>query len=287
MPASMTAYATRESSNEHGEFVWELRAVNHRYLDIQPRLPETLRALEPAVRERVGGSMGRGRIECVLRFEPASGEDAIEVDEALVKALVHACHTIDGYITNPDRLYSYDLLRYPGVVRAREIDREAVAEPVLDLLDATLDDLAAARNAEGERLKQFLLERCDDIAARVTQERAHAAQIGERLRATLMERLQGLDISVDEGRFEQELAFQLQRLDVTEELDRLDSHLVAIREALASDSPIGRRLDFLMQELNREANTLGSKSADAERSQAGVELKVLIEQMREQVQNLE
>ncbi len=287
MPASMTAYASRDAETEHGTFTWELRAVNHRYLDIQPRLPETLRALEPEVRERVGGTIGRGRVDCTLRFTPASGTASVEVDEALVAALVRACHTIDGYITNPDRLASYDLLRYPGVVRVPEPDRKALGEPALDLLDTTLDDLASARNEEGARLKTFLLERCERIAELVTEERRHVERVGERLRAKLHDRLEALEVDVDEGRLEQELAYQLQRLDVSEELDRLDTHLAAIRDALDSDEPVGRRLDFLMQELNREANTLSSKSADAERSQAGVELKVQIEQMREQVQNLE
>jgi uncharacterized protein (TIGR00255 family) len=287
MTASMTAYAMRETSTAAGTFTWELRAVNHRYLDVQPRLPETLRALEPEVRERVGAAVGRGRVECMLRFTPADRADSIEVDEALVSALVGACHTIDAYITNPDRLYSLDLLRYPGVVRSPEPDREALTEPALDLLDSALDDLAATRNEEGRRLKSLLLDRCERVSELVAEERRHAHRVGERLRERLLERLRSLEVEVDEGRMEQELAYQLQKLDVSEELDRLDTHIDAIRDALDSEEPVGRRLDFLMQELNREANTLGSKSADAERSQASVELKVLIEQMREQVQNLE
>ncbi|MFW5969555.1 MAG: YicC/YloC family endoribonuclease [Halofilum sp. (in: g-proteobacteria)] len=287
MPASMTAYAVRETSTEVGTFTWELRAVNHRYLDVQPRLPETLRALEPEVRERVGAAVGRGRVECMLRFTPADRADSIEVDEALVSALVSACHTIDAYITNPDRLYSLDLLRYPGVVRSPEPDREALSEPALDLLDSALDELAATREEEGRRLKSLLLDRCERVSELVAEERRHADRVSERLRERLLERLRSLEVDVDEGRMEQELAYQLQKLDVSEELDRLDTHIDAIRDALDSEEPVGRRLDFLMQELHREANTLGSKSADAERSQASVELKVLIEQMREQVQNLE
>ena len=287
MPASMTAYAVREASVELGKFTWELRAVNHRYLDVHPRLPEVLRALEPEVRERVGAAVGRGRVECTLRFEPAEQADSLQVDEALVAALVKSCHAIDEYITNPARLYCWDVLRYPGVLRSAEPAREELSEPALDLLDTALDDLAAARSEEGIRLKTLLLDRCERIAELVAEERAHAERIGERQRDRLRERLNALDVEVDEGRFEQELAYQLQKLDVDEELDRLDTHVAAIRDALDSEEPVGRRLDFLMQELNREANTLGSKSADAERSQASVELKVLIEQMREQVQNLE
>jgi len=287
MPASMTAFASREATLDGGTVAWELRAVNHRYLEVQPRLPEALRALEPEVRERVGAVLGRGRVECTLRYAPAAGDARLDVDENLVEALVEACHTVDEHITNPARLYSWDVLQWPGVVRRPEPDRETLREPVLDLLDAALDELEGIRAHEGERLKQFLLERCDGIAALVAEERRNAAGIGERLRAKLLERLGQLDVEHDPGRLEQEIAYQAQKLDVSEELDRLDTHVDAVRAALEQDEPVGRRLDFLMQELNREANTLGSKSADAERSHASVELKVLIEQMREQVQNLE
>jgi uncharacterized protein (TIGR00255 family) len=287
MPASMTAFAARETELDQGKVSWELRSVNHRYLEVQPRLPESLRALEPDVRERVGAVLGRGRVECTLRFAPTAADDGLDVDEDLVRQLVRACHTVDEHITNPARLYSYDLLRWPGVIRAPEPDREALREPVLDLLDAALDELEGIRAQEGQRLEQFLRERCDAIENLVDTERAHAAGIAERLRERLGERLAQLDVEHDPGRLEQEIAYQAQRLDVTEELDRIDTHLAAVRGALSADEPVGRRLDFLMQELNREANTLGSKAADAGRSEASVELKVLIEQMREQVQNIE
>ncbi len=287
MPASMTAFAAREATLEAGSLSWELRAVNHRHLEIQPRLPELLRTIEPEVRERIGAVLGRGRIECTLRFSPAAGAASLSVDGELVQALVQACDQVEDYITNPARLYAYDLLQWPGVVRTSEPDREALREPALDLLDTTLDELAGKRVEEGERLKAFLLERCERIESLVAGERAHAATIGERLRERLLERLQTLDVEPDSGRLEQEIVYQAQRLDVSEELDRMDSHIAAVRDALEADEPVGRRLDFLMQELNREANTLGSKSASAERSHASVELKVQIEQMREQVQNLE
>lgn len=287
MPASMTAFATREASVDAGVIGWELRSVNHRFLEVQPRLPEALRALEPDVRERVGAVLGRGRVDCTLRFTPAAGETRLEVDEALAKALVEACHTVDDYITNPARLYSWDLLQWPGVVRRPGPDSDALREPVLDLLDAALDELEGIRAREGEQLKSHLLERCERIEAIVAAERGHAGQVAERLRARLLERLAQLDVEHDPGRLEQEIVYQAQRLDVTEELDRIQTHVEAVRAALEADEPVGRRLDFLMQELNREANTLGSKAADAERAHAGVELKVAIEQMREQVQNIE
>ncbi len=287
MPASMTAFAAHEATLEAGSLSWELRAVNHRHLEIQPRLPELLRAIEPEVRERVGAVLSRGRVECTLRFSPAAGTAGLSVDEDLVEELVQACDCIEEYLTSSARLSAYDLLQWPGVVQTPEPDRDALREAALDLLDATLDELTGTRVQEGERLKGFLLERCERVEALVAGERAHAETIGERLRERLLERLQSLDVEHDPGRLEQEIVYQAQRLDVSEELDRLDSHITAVREALEADEPVGRRLDFLMQELNREANTLGSKSASAERSHASVELKVQIEQMREQVQNLE
>ncbi len=287
MPASMTAFAAREATTEAGSLAWELRAVNHRHLEIQPRLPDTLRALEPEVRERAGAVLGRGRVECTLRFTPAAGAAGLSIDEELVEAVVRACDRIDDFITNPARRSAYEILQWPGVVRTAEPDREALREPALDLLDTALDDLIGTRVHEGEQLKGYLLERCQRIEQLVADERAHAAEIGDRLRERLLERLQQLEVDHDPGRLEQELAYQAQRLDVTEELDRLDTHIAAVRDALEADEPIGRRLDFLMQELNREANTLGSKAASADRSHASVELKVQIEQMREQIQNLE
>ena len=287
MPASMTAFAVREVTTEAGTLVWELRSVNHRYLEVQPRLPEVLRTLEPEVRERVAAVLGRGRVECNLRLVTAEGERAIEVDEDLVAAIVRACHVVDDHLINPARTDTLEILRWPGVVRQPEPDRDALREPALDLLDAALDELAGARVAEGERLADLLRERCERISELVATERENAATVTERLRARLLDRLAQLDVEHDPGRLEQELVYQAQRLDVSEELDRIDSHVTAVAAALEADEPIGRRLDFLMQELNREANPLGSKSADSERSHASVELKVAIEQMREQVQNLE
>jgi uncharacterized protein (TIGR00255 family) len=287
MPASMTAFAVREAETELGRISWELRSVNHRYLEVQPRLPEALRALEPEVRERVGAVLGRGRVECVLRFAPADGAPGLAVDEDLVRDLVHASETVESQLSDPVPLSAWDLLQWPGVVRRPEPDRATLREPVLDLLDATLDEMSASRNREGEALAAMLIDRCDKIAELVGKERENAGYINDSLRERLRARVAELGVEVDSGRLEQEVVYHAQRIDVSEELDRLDTHVEAVRAALASEEPVGRRLDFLMQELNREANTLGSKSADAGRSGAGVELKVLIEQMREQVQNIE
>ncbi|PSQ92545.1 MAG: YicC family protein [Proteobacteria bacterium SW_6_67_9] len=287
MPASMTAFATRDRELNAGTLTWELRGVNHRYREVQPRLPEVLRALEPAVRERVGAAVGRGRVECTLRFQPTRQPDGLELDHDAVRALVDACHTIDEYVSRPARLSSLELLQWPGIVRSGEPGREVLREPAFELLEATLQDFTASRAREGERLQSVLLARCDAIERLVVQEREHVATITQRLRERLQQRLASIDVDYDPARLEQELAYQAQRLDVSEELDRLDAHVAAVRSALTQDEPVGRRLDFLMQELNREANTLGSKAADADRAETGVELKVLIEQMREQIQNLE
>jgi len=287
MPASMTAFAARDTTLDAGVLSWELRSVNHRYLEIQARLPEALRALEPEVRERISAVLGRGRVECILRFTPTDAEHSLELDEARVRAIVEACHQIDDHLINPARLSSLDILAWPGVARQPEPDLASLRDPALDLLDAVLDDLAAQRAREGERLAEYIRERCRRIADLVAAEREQAAQVTTRLRSRLTERLKQLDVDYDPGRLEQELVYHAQRLDISEELDRLDSHLAAIEQALTADEPIGRRLDFLMQELNREANTLGSKAADSDHAQVSVELKVAIEQMREQVQNLE
>ncbi len=287
MPASMTAFAAREQKLSVGSIAWELRGVNHRYREIHPRLPEALRTLEPEVRAHVGAVIGRGRVECALRFQPASPTAGLSLDHDAIQAVVDACHTIDEYLINPARLSSYELLQWPGVVHSPEPDCETLREPALALLDAALEDFTQTREQEGERLKAALLARCGGIARLVAQEREHAGGVEQRLRERLQQRLESLDVAYDTARLEQELAHQAQRLDVSEELDRLDAHVAAVRAALEQNEPVGRRLDFLMQELNREANTLGSKAADADRAETGVELKVLIEQMREQVQNLE
>jgi uncharacterized protein (TIGR00255 family) len=287
MPASMTAFASRERTLDPGTVYWELRGGNHRYLEVQPRLPERLRSLEPDVRERVKQWVGRGRVEAVLRYTPAPAAAALSVDEDLVQRLVDAFHTIDAYLVNPARLSAVDFLNWPGVVQQAEPEMGELAEPALALLDEALAAFSDMRVREGERLKAYLLERCSAIEAEVAGEREHAHTVAERLRERLQKRLSELAVDADPGRIEQEVVIQSQRLDVSEELDRLEAHVAAVRDALGQAGPVGRRLDFLMQELNREANTLGSKAADAERSQAGVELKVLIEQMREQVQNVE
>jgi len=292
MIRSMTAFASAESDTPWGALAFELRSVNHRYLELNPRLPEELRAIEPALRERVAAKLTRGKVDVNLRFRPvdaAAGQ--MQVDEAMLDKLERAA----GLIATRFPAMSVDLtelLAWPGVLKREELDQEGLRQAALDLLEIALDDMLATRQREGERLGVFLRERLDAVARTVAEVRVWLPDIRAALRARLESRLaeirQPADAGrVEPGRLEQELVLQLSRIDVDEELDRLTAHIAEARRVLALPDAVGRRLDFLMQEFNREANTLGSKSVDQRTTQAAVELKVLIEQMREQVQNIE
>jgi uncharacterized protein (TIGR00255 family) len=292
MIRSMTAFGRRQASGDWGSLTWELRSVNHRYLDTVTRMPEELRGLESAVRDRVAKRIRRGKVECNLRFQPpATGPQSISVNTAQAKALIDAAEAVADFIDKPGTIEPIDVLRWPGVIEEAERDLDPVQSEALVLLDAALSDLVKTREDEGARISTLLEERCESIAAivaRVRERRPEVlAQLREKYLDRIRERLADLGAQPDEGRLEQELAIAAQRLDVDEELDRLDSHVAEIPQVLSRNEPVGRRLDFLMQELNREANTLSSKSADLETTQQAVELKVLIEQMREQVQNVE
>ena len=294
MVHSMTAFAREESDAEWGAAVWELRSVNHRYLDVSLRLPEELRSLDTKVRERVAAKVRRGKVECNLRVRPAAaGERGLSLDIGLVERLLIATRKVEaaargtpgGLTLRPPT--AVEILRWPGVVEPPGIDRESVEEAVLELLDRTVAGLVEARAREGGRLAEVVGRRCDEVASIAAQARAALPEIQERYRARLVARLDEARVEADPARLAHEMVMFASRTDVAEELDRLDAHVTEVREALASRSPVGRRLDFLMQELQREANTLGSKSADPDTSRASVDLKVLIEQMREQVQNIE
>ena len=288
MLRSMTAFARIESQHEHGGVQWEIRSVNHRYLDVSLRLPEDLRRLEPKVRERVGARLKRGKVDCTLRVlsSPAQA-GGLSVDSDLAARVAHAARVVAELLPEPAPVSPVDILRWPGVVQAPTPDPERIEGIVLDRLDRALGDLAGMREREGARIEAMIRERLDDLTVEVRRVRkilpAIVQAFGERMRARLGE----LDAALDEGRVEQELALIAQRMDVAEELDRLEAHVDEIRTTLDRPEPAGRRLDFLMQELNREANTLGSKSASVMTSRASVDLKVLIEQMREQIQNVE
>ena len=285
---SMTGFARQAAECPLGTLTWELRTVNHRYLDVQFRLPEELRPSETDLRQQVSGQLKRGKIECSLHFRRAISEaTALKINQDLVMQLRAKLDELSEMLHESRAIDPIDVLRWPGVVSETEIDTGPLYEEASRLLDDTLAALGTMRASEGKRIAEMIESRCADIMTISTSVRARMPDVLAAVRTRQQERIAKLDIEADPARLETELALIAQKLDVDEELDRLDSHISEIREVMASDEAVGRRLDFLMQELNREANTLGSKSADTETTKAAVELKVLIEQMREQIQNVE
>jgi len=283
---SMTAFASGERSTEWGTLGCELRAVNHRFLEVGVRLPDELRASEPALRERIASKLSRGKLDLVMRLRTTTSGDALQVDDAAVERLGDLARRMDGRFPGL-RVDFAQLLQLPGVLQSHAVDPEALQAAALALLDKVLDDFVAAREREGAKLAAVISERADSVAAIAAEVRTLVPLIRAGQRQKLEARLADLSQPADPGRLEQELVLWLQKLDVDEELDRLDSHLGELRRVLAQREPVGRRLDFLLQEFNREANTLGSKSVDVRTTNAAVELKVLIDQIREQVQNIE
>ncbi|MGM0563076.1 MAG: YicC/YloC family endoribonuclease [Pseudomonadota bacterium] len=288
MIKSMTAFARHETSGEWGSLVWEIRAVNHRYLETFVRMPDDLRGLEQTVRNRVGKQLGRGKVECALRYQPASGPRGdLQIDDALAQQVIDASDRIGQMMGGSPSPTPLDILRWPGVVQEPESDLDSVRQAAADGLTKALDELIDTRRREGERIEAMLEQRLDGIESIVAAVRDRRPQVLDAIRDKLRQRVADLDVTVNEDRLEQELVMIAQKLDVDEELDRLEAHVAETRDVLKRKEPVGRRLDFLMQEFNREANTLGSKSNDADTTQHAVDLKVLIEQMREQVQNVE
>ncbi|MGD2119711.1 MAG: YicC/YloC family endoribonuclease [Chromatiales bacterium] len=283
----MTAFSREESRSELGELVWEIRSVNHRYLESFVRLPEELRALEPLVRERVGKQLARGKLDCALRYKPTGFTPAsITVNERLVEQLVAAASTIENMMHEAVPPTTMDMMRWPGVLEAEAVDLGQVQNAALELLDRSLGNLIEVRQREGEQLAEMIKQRLHDMRKQVDIAKQRMPEVIEQLRQRLNTKLADLR-DLDPGRLEQEVVLLAQRLDIDEEMDRLTTHLNEVERTLGQNKPIGRRLDFLMQELNREANTLGSKSADTVTTSVSVEMKVLIEQMREQIQNIE
>ncbi|MDX1517660.1 MAG: YicC/YloC family endoribonuclease [Woeseiaceae bacterium] len=284
----MTGFSRASRESALGTLTWELRAVNHRYLDVQFKLPEELRPNEPLFRERVGDNLKRGKVECALHFRRAFDESHdMQIDAQLATLLKKRLDELSTLLGSSAAINPVDLLRWPGVIRQADIDAEPLFDEALALLGEALDALGAMRVREGERIETMLASRLDDIVRIAAGVRGRMPDVLDAARRKQRERIDKLDVAADPARLEVELALIAQKLDVDEELDRLDSHVAEIRGTLKKKEPIGRRLDFLMQELNREANTLGSKAADADTTKAAVDLKVLIEQMREQIQNVE
>ena len=286
MIRSMTAYAFAETQGPVGTLSCELRTVNHRYLELSPRLPDDLRVFESALRERIAARLSRGKVDLTVRLRSEARGDVLQVNHTVLGRLSELAMDMESRFPHL-RIEFTELLRFPGVMQQSEVDQDELQAALFGVLDEALDALAATREREGAKLAQILKERLDGIERIVADVRGWMPQIREGLRARLEQRLADLKQPADPGRLEQELVLQLTRVDVDEELDRLTTHIAEARRVLGLKEPVGRRLDFLMQEFNREANTLGSKSVDARSTNAAVELKVLIEQMREQVQNIE
>ena len=288
MISSMTAYSRQEYRDDLGGLIWELRSVNHRYLEVTVRLPEEFRAIEPGVRELVAKKLGRGKVECGLRFEAGAATAAgIKVNERLAMQVIDAAMEIGVLQHQAVPPSTVDIMRWPGVLEAEKQDFSPLQKRAQELLAESLDGLIDNRQREGSRLSELIQKRCTSLQEQIEMVRGRMPGILAGIRERLRTRLAELAGDMDEGRLEQEMAILCQRLDVDEEMDRLDAHLQEVTQVLQRREPVGRRLDFLMQELNREANTLSSKSNDAETTKIAVEMKVLIEQMREQVQNIE
>jgi uncharacterized protein (TIGR00255 family) len=293
MIQSMTAFARGQAEGSWGAAVCELRSINHRYLELIIRLPDNLHELEAPMRECLRRFIKRGKIECHLRYQPGdvSGSE-ITINHHLAEQLCKANETIAELLNQKAMakvapVQTMDILRWPGILQIAEVDFELIEDQVIKLLEKTLQDLISAREREGAELKQLFLQRLDGMKTEVAKVRKHLPEILKLQRERLIARFSEVKIELDTGRLEQEILIFSQKIDVSEELERIDTHISEVRRILKHEGVVGRRLDFLMQELNREANTLGAKSTDVDTTRASVELKVLIEQIREQVQNVE
>ncbi|MGB1239496.1 MAG: YicC/YloC family endoribonuclease [Pseudomonadales bacterium] len=287
MTRSMTAFARQESQQSWGQLVWEIRSVNQRHLEPHIRIPDSFRDLEPAIRERLRKKLSRGKLDCTLRFEPVAEQQGIVIDKALAQQVIDAATQLSIMAGSNQPIDPLAVLKWPGVLQEAVLDMKAVKTEALNLLELAIDDLVAGREREGVELNALIEQRLVAISEVVAQVRERMPQIISAQRALLLQRVADLQLDIDPVRIEQEVALLAQKADVDEEIDRLDTHVQEVRRILTQQGAIGRRLDFIIQELNREANTLSSKAIVVESTNSAVELKVLIEQMREQVQNIE
>ena len=284
----MTAFARQEQQTEQGDLIWEIRSVNHRYLELSLRLDERFRALEMPIRKLFSEQLGRGKVDAVLRYKaPEDQSTNLDIDQTLARSVVEQCELVSGFADQAAPIDPVRILQWPGVIKAESLDQVALNASVMSALLLAINELIVTRETEGAALHKMVEQRSNDIdgIAKATRERMPTILADHQQR--LKERIAELAVDLDPERLEQEMVLLAQKSDVAEELDRLESHVVEVRSVLQRDEPVGRRLDFLMQELNREANTLGSKSINSETTNHSVELKVLIEQMREQIQNIE
>ncbi|MDK9431290.1 YicC/YloC family endoribonuclease [Gallibacterium anatis] len=283
---SMTAFARHEIQAEWGCAVWEIRSVNQRYLETFFRLPEQFRALENTLRETLRQRLSRGKIECSLRIELNQAKSGLNLNQTFARQVMEALHWIKTEL-NDGQINPIDILRYPGVVEDAGVDVDELSQELLAGFNALLDDFIAMRAREGEKLAQVISTRLQAIATEVTFVRNKMPEVLQWQRERLLQRFEEVQLQLEPSRLEQEMILLAQRIDVAEELDRLEMHIKETNNIINKGGVVGRRLDFMMQELNRESNTLASKSINTEITNAAVTLKVLIEQMREQVQNIE
>ncbi|OQW76951.1 MAG: YicC family protein [Proteobacteria bacterium ST_bin11] len=287
MIRSMTAFADGDISADNLTILCELRSVNHRYSDVSVKLPERLRFVEADARRLIAEKLKRGKIECALSYKKQASDNSFNINREIVEKLLMATAGVEALMSNPQPFSALEVLAFPGVQQETETDKEALREKVVKLLESTLDKMLETRAREGAQLAQLLEDRCQKINLLVEAAHKRMPDVLHNLRSKLTSRVLEMVAEPNFDRLEQELVLLAQKLDVAEELDRLETHVAEVQRTLKQPEPTGRRLDFLMQEMNREANTLGSKSADREMTQISIDLKVLIEQMREQIQNIE
>ncbi|MDF7667834.1 YicC family protein [Orbaceae bacterium ESL0727] len=288
MIRSMTAYARKELSQSWGRAAWEIRSVNQRYLETYIRLPEQFRVLEPIIREKLRNRLTRGKIECSLRFEldPTAQHQELSLNKDLANQVLYAADWIRTEY-QAGEINPIDVLRWPGVMSAKEQNLDEISTQLLTLLDDAIDEFIVVREREGQALEQLITQRLEAITNEVTKIRTWMPQILNWQKERLLAKLEECNIELDSARLEQEIVMLAQRIDVAEELDRLMTHVKETYVILKKNEAVGRRLDFMMQEFNRESNTIASKSINADVTASAIELKVLIEQIREQVQNIE
>lgn len=285
---SMTAFARETVASDAGAFTVEIRAVNHRYLDCSFKLPEALRNLEVRLRQQAAARLARGKVECLFRLQPRADQaPAMAIDREQMQRVIVAATTIASALPQAQPINPLEILQFPGVCIAPEADEEALQASAAALFDAALESLLENRAREGAKLAAMIRDRLQQVEVETAAIRALLPELKQQQHARLLARLTELQVEVDHNRLEQELVYLAQKADVDEELDRLQTHVEEVRRTLDQGGPCGRRLDFLMQELNREANTLSSKSIASSSTHSAVQLKVLIEQMREQIQNIE
>ncbi|WP_320165664.1 YicC/YloC family endoribonuclease [Methylophaga sp. UBA5088] len=285
---SMTAFARHEEQTELGSLSWEIRSVNHRYLEVSFRLEESFRPFEMAMRKLISDTLSRGKVEVALRYRaPEQTQSALQMNVDLAKAVMENYQQLASFTDSAAPIDILRVMQWPGVIQTESLDQDALQATVLESLKHALADLVATREREGAALEQMIIQRCEQINDIAEQTKTRLPEILASHRQKLSDRIAELEVNLEPERLEQEMVLLAQKADVAEEIDRLQNHVNEVKHTLKRDEPIGRRLDFLMQELNREANTLGSKSIDTDTTRYSVDLKVLIEQMREQIQNIE